>query len=586
MNYAPLPIGTEIAALIPISVEKDHPATVSSPIVVKTIGDLLTILHSQPPRFFGVLKTTCRHLGTYLNQPSDQLTFETISARKSGFRSFLASRQYAENSISQYVYQTHVLLMLAQKHGWDPDHAVSREWKKLLATASEAQVLGITKHFSRITRTPAEITVEELDAWEESKLNSGSYYASARSTRNRFLRFLQDSGWPRLNIPGTKALDNYGVSLDELPSELSDEILTLLKWKQVDFAINRPKKGKIRPVSAGKLRGMICQLAGYAVNVRELRPSSFKELVQQSLVEGFAEWMINERGVKGRPLKESLGMILAVVKYHPSYTTQDWTWFKSLMSSIPEEPESERRQRKAQKYVEYEVLEAIPAKIHAQRKTHEKMRRSARSIAGLAMEELVMRWLTILPWRQFNLRQSRIGGPSPNLFKARIPQFSTLDKPKWVLEQEEKEPATEFWQVRFSAQETKTGIAIHHLLPKQLIHPLEDYLEHHRPNLLRKKAIDTLLVNSIGNSLDSKLMQRVVGDWTLRCAGLRTTPHLYRDAVAFQWLKEHPADFLTLSKMLWHKSIETTIGTYGSQFNESSGVRAMEEWRELRDIRS
>ena len=56
------------------------------------------------------------------------------------------------------------------------------------------------------------------------------------------------------------------------------------------------------------------------------------------------------------------------------------------------------------------------------------------------------------------------------------------------------------------------------------------------------------------------------------------------DAVV--WLKEHPQDYLTLSKMLWHNNIKTTIGTYGSRYNESSGVTAMESWLDEREANS
>jgi hypothetical protein len=199
----------------------------------------------------------------------------------------------------------------------------------------------------------------------------------------------------------------------------------------------------------------------------------------------------------------------------------DFNWFKSLLDSIPVEEDSGRIDRKAQKYVDYGLLEAIPDKIRAERKAHEKKRDSAKRFACLAMEELVMLWLTILPWRHRNVRECRISVPSPNLFKGKIPPFSTLDKPDWIVEEEQRNPSATFWQVRFSTKETKTDISIHILLPMQLIGPLEEYLAKYRPTLIRSPDVDTLMVNRISNSLNSKLMQRVVGDWTLRLAGLR-----------------------------------------------------------------
>ncbi len=55
-----------------------------------------------------------------------------------------------------------------------------------------------------------------------------------------------------------------------------------------------------------------------------------------------------------------------------------------------------------------------------------------------------------------------------------------------------------------------------------------------------------------------------------------------RNSVAYKWLKEHPKDFLTLSKILWHKNVQTSIRIYGSRFDESSGTCAMEAWLDQR----
>ncbi len=329
------------------------------------------------------------------------------------------------------------------------------------------------------------------------------------------------------------------MALSDMPAKMRSEIESLLAWKQTDFAIKRPKRGKIRAVSAGKLSGFICQLAGYISNILGETPNSFRDLVQQEFVERFVEWIINHRGVSGRSLRPSLGMVFAVVKYHPSFASHDFSWFKTLMDSIPTEPDSERKQRKTQKYVEYKVLEAIPDRIRAEKNAYERRKRkNPKRVASLAMEELVIRWLTILPWRQRNLRACRITGPNLNLFKAKIHPFSQLDKRTWVVEEEQKNPNAEFWQIRFSPEETKTGVAIHLLLPRQRHGPLEQYLKEYRPLLVTGSDAEVLLLNRNGAPLNSKLMQRIIGHWSLRFGGLRTTPHLFRDAVAFKWWKK------------------------------------------------
>jgi hypothetical protein len=48
------------------------------------------------------------------------------------------------------------------------------------------------------------------------------------------------------------------------------------------------------------------------------------------------------------------------------------------------------------------------------------------------------------------------------------------------------------------------------------------------------------------------------------------------------WLENNPEDYLTLSKLLWHRNVQTTLKVYGRNFDESYGVRRMEEWLEKR----
>ena len=73
-------------------------------------------------------------------------------------------------------------------------------------------------------------------------------------------------------------------------------------------------------------------------------------------------------------------------------------------------------------------------------------------------------------------------------------------------------------------------------------------------------------------------MVDVVSELTRRYKQRRVTPHLFRDILAFKWLDGHPEDYLTLSKVLWHRDINTTLRIYGCKFDESHGLRRVEEW--------
>jgi integrase len=579
MNFAQLQSGTGIA---PSVLNSSDPGTIL-PSRVRTTGDLLAILQKNPPKSFKMMRTTCGHLGKYLDLPGDQIPFDLIEGKKRGFRPFLESRRYSENSVRTYVYQQRSLLQAAMRHGWNPDGQPTEAWAPLLALAVEEKLTDITRYFSNLTRSPKEVTKAAVDRWGEARILDGLMFTTVATKKNDFWRFLQKTGWIVSKPVHLLKFEPYGIPLKDLNPGLCNDIQTVLKWKQAPFAVNRPKKGKIRAITANGLRMLICQLAGFVTNVAGESPASLKELVQKHLVEGFVEWSINERHVKGRSLQPRLGSLAAVLKYHPAYAGIDYAWFKPLLDSIPVEDNSELKKRKAGKYVGYDELEAIPAQIRALREAEAKKRRTNPTrVAQLALEELMFRWLLVLPWRQRNLRECRIEGSAPNLFKGKIPALSGIDKPGWVLEEEAKNPETEFWMVCFTPEGTKTHIAIDLLLPRQLIEPLEEYLAKYRPLLANGKNPDTLFVTQHGKPMTSDQVGTVVGHWTTTFASNRTTPHMIRDSVAFKWLKEHPKDYLTLSKILWHKSPQMVIQTYGARFNESSGMCAMEAWLDQR----
>lgn len=91
-----------------------------------------------------------------------------------------------------------------------------------------------------------------------------------------------------------------------------------------------------------------------------------------------------------------------------------------------------------------------------------------------------------------------------------------------------------------------------------------------------------LFVTPRGKQMRPDQVGKVIGYWTIQFAKNRTTPHIIRDSVAYRWLKAHPKDYLTLSKILWHKRVQTTVEIYGARFDESSGACAMEEWLDER----
>ena len=276
-------------------------------------------------------------------------------------------------------------------------------------------------------------------------------------------------------------------------------------------------------------------------------------------------------------------MLYSSVKRYPPFKTRDFTWLHDLMIQIPyADSQVQKQEAKARKWVDHNVLWEIPAKLRYERSAIEK--KDSRRAALLSRNELLMSWLTILPWRQRNLRECKLNSRESggNLFKAPISNLATLAKPRWVEEQRKSNPGQAFWQFFFRSDETKTGQQVHSLLPKQLIPILEEYLENYRPLLVKDKDPRTLFLNDAGKPISPEGIFTIVGNITYRYAGRRVNPHLFRDILAVKWLEIHPEDYLTVSKLLWHRNIKTTLRTYAANFDESHAVRRAEEWLEKR----
>ncbi len=269
-------------------------------------------------------------------------------------------------------------------------------------------------------------------------------------------------------------------------------------------------------------------------------------------------------------------MIYGALRFHPKYKNQDFSWFMTLFDQIPEDDESLLQERKSKKFVPYEVLRTIPEKIRA---TQPSKKFGAAAASWHVQDELLMTWLTTLPWRQRNIRECRLGSPeTANVFFAPLPTLVHIARPKWVEDALQQDPQQSFWQFYFREDETKTGHKVRGILPRRIIPLLEEYLTKHRPRLAAAPDPGTLFLNRDGGTLDRQVTTDNVGELVLKYAGRRMTPHLFRDAFAYAWLEAHPEDYLSLSKILWHRSIKFTLSVYGKNFDESNGARRIDEW--------
>ncbi len=555
----------------------------------RTLAELLALVNRKDGTQEGMLYAVAARFVEYAQSTADRVSLESLHAEKESFISHLKTGKYKMSSVKSYRNYFNVLLRLAEEAGWiRPKIDIPSDWQAVLdatdqVTATRHSVIKLIVSFAaRIGKTPVNFSEDDLTKWRQERVKSGRSQQNAEGDCSRFRTAIVRAG-VSAEVPRVKPRDErYGVALPDMHPTLCREIEDLLEWKQSEFEIDRPSEARIRPISAKRLSDLFSQLTGYVQNVAD-KPeiTNLADLVTREHVAKFTTWAKNTRKVKGQSLSTGLGMVFAALRHHPTYKSLDLGWFESIIDQLPMDPQSVVDQRKVKKYIAYDKAEQIPMLIRAERA---KMKSpNARKIAISVRNELLMLWLVILPWRQKNIRDCRIIDSNPNLFKAQVGPFCMATKSAWVAEHEKVLPEALFWQVRFSAEETKTKNEVHTFLPSDLVSLLEEYLSVHRPVLVgHSEDPGTLLVNRKGRVMTLHQMSHLVKKLAARHTGVPVTPHLYRDIVAYEWLKSHPEDYLTVSKLLWHRNISTTLRIYGRRFDESTGVARMDDWRASR----
>lgn len=529
-----------------------------------------------------MLRSTCSLLTRFLDLAPGDVPLSKLLTIRDEFRSYLESCHYRSNSVRSYLHYLQLLITHAEREGWRPRQYLMPEWSQLADTPLGLEAVGLIGFLSHERISPSVVTEDDVARWRKKVVESGRTLAFASRNRRAIWKLLKQQGF-HTNLPLYQVrVQRYGTALKALPETLRVELDELLRWKQALYALDRPKEARHRPVTAKTLSIVIRGIHGFATNIAGFATfPTLGSLINRSVIESFVEWKLNEQHVKPQSIHHDLRLLSAALRQYPKTKDIDIGWLQQLLEGLPIEDPSFLQERKARSYVDYQKLELVPDRIRALRLSSTCLTDHQR--AQFAMQELLLRWMTLMPWRQRNLRQCRIGGRAPNLFKASVNPLSTVDKPDWVSQAEAEDATATFWQFRFTKEETKTKNSVHAIVPRQIVPLLEEYLTVFRPVLLGDRSDPgTLFMSERCTAFIKETFTKLVAGVTWRYAGTRVTPHRFRDIVAYAWLRDHPEDFLTLSKLLWHANVEITIGIYGSRFNESSGVRAMEAWADER----
>ncbi|HKO17905.1 MAG TPA: phage integrase SAM-like domain-containing protein [Acidobacteriaceae bacterium] len=541
---------------------------------IASLRDLLDSLHGQPTPWSGMLRSTAARLQEFYSQASDRIRINDIADDREAFRDYLTARKYTRNSVRSYMNYAGTLVRLARERGWKPSEAqMPIEWASI-ASACAPREEALLKHLMKRVGHPALVREDHFRSWAKMMTVKGRSYDWAQLSVVSMRRSLIQAGYSA-NFPNALNRARYGIRLLSFPETLKAEVEDVLRWKVAAFMPGRSRRAQIRPVSAEGLQNTFERLYGFAVNIEGVTTiRDLRDLINEQMVGRFIGWCLEVRHMKGRSIVTRLGQVAAALGQNPKYSNVASPWMPALIRSIPEDSEEDVIRRKQEKFLPYATLRNIPLMIRDDRPAGSKA--NPRTIALSVRDELLFRWILTLPWRQRNLRELRIAGEASNLRKAIVALNSSISKPDWLLEAEKTNPNIEVWQFRFNKKQTKTHYDVECVVPLSLVPLLEDYLANHRPHLLRGGDPGTLFINDRGGAFRPESLTALISTLTLRYGGKIVTPHLFRDIFAFMWLELNPQDYLTLSKLLWHRNINTTIRIYGRKFNESAALCRME----------
>ncbi|QRM33575.1 site-specific integrase [Microvirga sp. VF16] len=118
-----------------------------------------------------------------------------------------------------------------------------------------------------------------------------------------------------------------------------------------------------------------------------------------------------------------------------------------------------------------------------------------------------------------------------------------------------------FW-LQYEPHEVKNHVDLEFSFDQELTDLLIEYIELHRPVLLRGSNEDWLFPGANGDFKAPHLLSAQIRNMVERRIGLRITAHQFRHVAAAMLLKKHPGNYPLVAKVLGHKGTATTMNSY------------------------
>ena len=554
------------------------------------------------------------------------------------FRPFLRTQGgklgYLENTIVHHRKGLGYLRNLAASCGVQVEPMYKEMWRDVMLLASANYCLAMAEPLEARLASPADVSLDDVeDLVDQMVATRQKRLAGARKAKYTFLAVMREHGLDLQPVMAARKED-YIVPIPELPQPLQSQVVKLSAWMRNGSEVGtRWSKGwtkqesriqkKVRArrdKTADRTIADICRIFGY---LKKHDPdgeegiNSLETLFQFGIMGAYADWLEDVRHLNPGSIRTTFGGMFAALRHFPDAKV-DLSWSTDFMTGLPEYSRNDRNARKLPRMLPLSTLDNVPGLLCAERdkliarhknaEAAESIRRrrkvpgvststdvkiaKARAtrltrIAVLAQQDLVIDWLITLVWRNENLIGLRLneviekGKTKPaNLLHIAAGEVAGADLDDWVIDLQKAAPKTLVWMVDFTAEETKADRPVRAVLPKDLGAKVDVFVApgSYRDILRCGNETGYLLLNQTGNPLSAQQLEETVEEATALYAGRALNPHIFRDIYALAFLKAHNGDFLTLSKILWHKNHMVTIMEYAWMYDESVGVTVAGRW--------
>lgn len=438
-------------------------------------------------------------------------------------------------------------------------------WESLLAGLSRNRrdrLAALARSLSTKGIGPGDLTIADLEAYRDAILNDrlrGSpekTWESIAWTWNACCR--EVVGWPDIDLPRQSRKKVYILPWSVFPASLKQEVdLFLRRQSGTDLSEDGPP----RPLRDTSLKTREYQLRVTASLLVECgdTPGSVESLADLLTVDNYKRLLgalLKRHGGATSPQVGQIASFLVGVARH---------WLKvddptlerlrkiSSKLAIPRSGMTPKNRERLRHFNDDETVErfqAVPARIRADL---ERSRLPARRKALLAQRAAAIAILLVMPIRL------------KNLLVIDVERHLIMRGGRLYLVVPE--------------HEVKNSQLIDFEVPGDTAELLAWYVREHRPHLL-KGPETALFPGQLGGPKSVGALAPQISKVLFQYTGLKVNVHLFRHIAAKVYLDRNPGDYVTVQRVLGHKSLNTTTTIYTGMETRSAGRHFVEVIRQ------